>query len=163
MKKPDALRAYLTSTLPELARDPEALQLYVTGGTLASRYTENLNFEERYTLHLILLNYRGEPEQVFLPVLLWLRAQQVDLIQNHASGVQDIKFNVDVLDNQAVDLEIEFPLSEAVEVYPQDDGSHQMKLRDEVLPEDMAAAIALLRQIWAPGEPGSEFMVGYPD
>lgn len=164
MKKPDSLRAHLTAALPELARDPEALSIYVTGGALAARHGENLGFEVRYTMHLVLLNYRGAPEQVFLPLLLWLRVNQAELILNHDSGVKDIAFNVDPLDNQSVDVEITFPISEAVDVMPQEDGSYKMTIREDHLPEDMAFdPIALLRQIWAPGGAHSEFLVGYPD
>ena len=164
MKKPDSLRSHLTTALPELARDPDALTIYITGGSLASRHGKNLGFEVRYTLHLVMLNYRGAPQQIFLPLLLWLRRHQADLILNHESGVKDIAFSVDVLDDQAVDVEITFPLSEAVDVLPQEDGSYKMTVREEEWPADMDFdPIALLRQIWAPGGPYSEFLVGYPD
>lgn len=164
MKKPDALRAHLTAALPELARDPEALTIYITGGSVAARHGPNLGFEIRYTAHLVLLNYRGAPEQIFLPLLLWLLTNQADLILNHERGVRDIAFSVDVLDNQAVDVEITLPLSEAVDVLPQPDGTYRMTVREEHLPEDpLPDAIALLRQIWAPGGADSEFLVGYPD
>lgn len=164
MKKPDALRAHLAAALPELARDPEALSIYITGGTLAARHGLNLGFEVRYTLHMILLNYRGEPQQLFLPLLLWLRRNQADLILNHDAGVKDIAFSVDLLDNQAVDVEITLPLSEAVDVLKQPDGTWQMSVREESLPEDgLFDPAALLRQIWAPGGGASEFLVGHPD
>lgn len=164
MKKPDSLRAHLTTALPELARDPEELSIYVTGGTIATRHGENLGFEMRYTLHLVMLNYRGAPEQVFLPVLLWLRTNQAELILNHESGVKDIAFNVDVLGNDAVDVEITLPLTEAVDVLPDGAGTWKMSVRDEQLPDDMLTdPLTLLRQIWAPGLPESAFLVGHPE
>lgn len=164
MKKPDSLRAHLTTALPELARDPEALSIYVTGGTIATRHGENLGFEMRYTLHLVMLNYRGAPEQIFLPVILWLRTNQAELLLNHDSGVKDIAFNVDVLGNDAVDVEITLPLTEAVDVLPDSADTWKMSVRDDQLPDDtLIDPLALLRQIWAPGLPASAFLVGQPE
>lgn len=164
MKKPNSLREHLTAALPELARDPDALSIYVTGGSIATRHGPNLGFEMRYTVHLDLLNYRGAPEQVFLPIVLWLRRNQAELILNHITGVKDIAFSVDVIDDQSVDVEVILPLSEAVDVTPQDDGSYQLTVRDEELPDYLQFdPLALLRQIWAPGAPDSEFLVGHPD
>ncbi|MDD3799366.1 MAG: phage tail protein [Novosphingobium sp.] len=164
MKKPDSLREFLTAALPELARDPEALTIYITDGTLAHRHGRNLGFEIRYTLNLTLLDYRGEPEQVFLPVILWLRANQAEVILNHETGVRGIVFVVDVLDNRMVDVQIKLPLSEAVDVFPQEDGSHQMTVRDEQAIEEVTFdPLVVLRQIWAPGGEHSEFLVGHPD
>ncbi|OCC25304.1 hypothetical protein MB02_01115 [Croceicoccus estronivorus] len=164
MNKPDSLRQFLTAALPELARDPDALTIYVTQGTLAHRHGKNLGFEIRYTLHLTLLDYRGEPEQVFLPVLLWLRANQAELILNHDTGVSAIAFDVDLLDNQAVDVEMRLPLTEAVDVLRQPDGSHAMTVRDEPpIGEVTFDPLTLLRQIWAPGGDAAEYLVGHPD
>jgi len=164
MKKPNSLRAHLTAALPELARDPEALSIHVTGGTIATRHGNNLGFEMRYSLHLVLLNYSGAPEQIFLPLLLWLRTNQAELILNHDSGVKDIAFSVDVLDNGAVDVEMTLPLTEAVNVLPQADGTLAMTVREEQLPDEFVTdPLALLRQIWAPGLPASAFLVGHPE
>lgn len=140
MKKPDSLRAYLTQALPALKRNPEALAIFLTEGTIAVRHGANLGFEQRYTLHLVLLNFRGEPEQIFLPLTLWLRVNQPELLLNHDSGVNDIRFNVDVLDDQSVDLEITLPLTEAVDVLPGNQGGYLAKTRDEMPVEDVPFA-----------------------
>ncbi len=166
MKKPDSLRRFLTEALPELARNPEDLSIYVTGGTLAFRMGGNLGFEQRYTLHLLLLNFRGDPGQLFLPLSLWLREHQPDLILNHETGVEAITFNVDIVDAGAVDVEMTFPLTEAVDVKPDGSGGYAQTTRAEPLPPDFAPLtdpVATLRQIYAPGGDASEYLVGYPD
>lgn len=166
MKKPNLLRAFLTEALPELARETDALSIYVHGGTLGARHGANLGYEIRYTLQLVLLDFRSDPNQLFLPLLLWLRIQQPDLLLNHESGVQAIQFRVDPVDNGAADVEITLPLSEAVDVLPRAGGGYDIGVRDEQTPDyllPLTDPVALLRQIWAPGPPTSEFLVGHPD
>lgn len=166
MKKPDSLRAALTDALPELAREPDALAIYVTKGTLAARHGVNLGFEYRYTAQLVLLDYRGDPAQIFLPLMLWLRTYQRELILAHDSGVDAIAFDVDPVDNGAVDVQISVPLTEAVDVLPDGAGGYHITIREEPpVPHDEALTdpLALLRQIRAPGGGADELLVGYPD
>lgn len=166
MKKHDSLRAYLTEALPELARNPEAVEIFATGGTVATRMGGNLGFELRYTLHIVLLNFSYQPVQLFLPLTLWLRANQPELLLNHDSGVEQIRWTVDVIDNKAVDLEIEIPLSEAIDVLPGSNGGYEMTFRPEPpFPgtEAMTDPLALLRQIWGKSDGAEQFLVGHED
>ncbi|MGE4431905.1 MAG: phage tail protein [Sphingobium sp.] len=165
MKKPDSLRQFLTAALPELARNPDAIEIFVTGGTVATRMGPNLGFELRYTLHIVLLNFRYEPGQLFLPLTLWLRANQPELLLNHQSGVEQIRFSVDVIDNQAVDIEVDIPLTEAIDVLPSGAG-YQMTFRSEPpIPgtEGLTEPLALLRQIWGKSAGTEHFIVGHED
>jgi hypothetical protein len=166
MRKHDSLRAALTAALPELARDPDALAIYIEQGRIAARFGHNLGWEYRYDCHLTLINWRSAPEQVFLPLVLWLRQYQHDSLLNHERGVSAIKFNVDVVDADAVDIEIILPLTEAVDVLPQQDGSYRMTLREEppiAGTELVIDPAAILRQIYAPSGPERTFIVGHPD
>lgn len=166
MRKLGALRRHLTTVLPELAREPDALDIYVVNGTLVTRLGANLGYEQRYTARVVLQNFRGTPEQVFLPLLLWLRAEQPELIQNHDTGNDQIRFSVDVLDQNAVDIEFDLPLTEAIDVMPDGAGGYKMKIREEIpFPDDqpLTDPVALLRRIYAPGAPDSAFLVGHPE
>lgn len=166
MRKHDSLREFLTLYLPELAREPDALATYISDGKVVARYGANLGWEYRYTLNLVLLNYRQAPEQLFLPLLLWLRTNQPDILLNHERGAEALGFRVDVVDQDCSDIEITLPLTEAVDVLPQPDGSYRMTIRDEppLAGEDLIIdPAALLRQIYAPSGPAREFLVGYPD
>lgn len=166
MKKHDSLRAALTAALPELARDPNALAIYIEQGSIAARHGGNLGWEYRYDCYLQLLEFRHAPEQLFLPLLLWLRTHQPDLLLNHDRGLTAIKFSLDVVDQQSVDIEIILPLTEAIDVLPQQDGSYRMTERDEppiAGTELIIDPAALLRQIFAPSGPDRTFLVGHPD
>ena len=162
MRKPDSLRAHLTAALPELQREPDALTIYVTGGTIAARIGASLGFEYRYKAEIVLLNYRGDPGQIFLPLLVWIGENQIELLLNHQAGVSDIGFEVDPIDNQAVDVQITLPLSEAVDVQPGGDGGYAIAPRPEpAIPgtEPLSEQLALLREIYAPGGSAKELLV----
>jgi len=166
MRFPDSIRAHLTAALPELARSAEALSIHVTGGTVAARMTENLGYELRYTLNIVLLNCCYAPGQIFLPLLLWMRANQPELLLNHQDGVEKIRFAVDPVDNQAVDIEIQLPLAEAVNVLPHPGGGYEMTVREQPpMPglEPLTDPLAILRQIWGKADGVEQFIVGYPD
>ena len=166
MRKPNSLREFLTAALPDLKREPDALAIYVTKGTLATRHGKNLGFEYRYTAELVMLNFRGDPRQLFLPLSLWLRKNQAEVILDHRAGVEGIVFEVDPIDNQAVDIQVSVPLSEAVDVLEDGKGGYTMTFREEPpFPDEqpMSDPLALLRQIYAPGGDAKQFLVGYPD
>lgn len=166
MKKPDSLRQFLTAALPELARNPEAIEIFATGGTVATRMGPNLGYELRYTLHIVLLNFRYQPGQLFLPLTLWLRANQPELLLNHQSGVEQIRFSVDVIDNQAVDIEVDIPISEAIDVLASDAGGYEMTFRAEPpMPgtESLSDPVAVLRQIWGKSAGTEHFLAGHED
>lgn len=164
MKKLDSLRAFVTAAVPEIARSPEGLSIHVANGRLAMRHGPNLGWEYRYRLVMTVFDYAQAPESLFLPVLLWLRTHQPELLLNHQSGAQAVSFTVDALDNSMVDIELQIDLTEAVDVLPRVDGSgYDMTIRDEPsilgteLPDDMDAA-ALLKRIYANGD----LLVGAP-
>lgn len=170
MKKPDSLRAHLTAALPELLREPDALALYVTEGRIAARIGGTLGFEYRYTAELVLLNFRGDPAQIFFPLLTWLSVHQADLLLNHQRGVEAIAFTVDVVDQQTVDVEIKLPLTQAVDVAPDGVGGFTITERDEQPHPDLeplSDPLALLRQIYGQTQVGNvtvkELLAGYPE
>lgn len=153
MAKLDHLRAFLVSGLPELARNPESLLIYMTEGRLVARYAPaNLGFEYRAQLAVDVLGFPGEPAQFFLPFLLWVRRHEPSALQNHDTGEQQLRFEIDVLDNGAVDISIQMPMTEAVDVLPRVDGSgYDMTLREEPdwLGDDLLTdPAALLKRIY---------------
>jgi hypothetical protein len=132
MRKLNSLREALAAALPELARNPEALIIYAEGGTLAVRDGENLGFEMRYTAVLTFLDCQYPPAQIFLPLVIWLRDNQRDALQNFQTGTEQIRFKVDPSDISAVDIDITLPLTEALDVLPDGKGGYEMGWRAEV-------------------------------
>lgn len=125
MKKPDSLKAFLTAALPELARNPERLQIFVDQGRLIHRVSEStaLTYEQPYRLNILLTDYAGAPEGVFVPLISWLRRNQRELFQNLEKARDAIRFEADILDEDKADLSIEFDLSERVLVRLREDAS----------------------------------------
>lgn len=153
MQKLNSLRAALTNALPELARNPDALAIFVSDGTIAVRDGINLGFEMRYTATITLLDCRYAPAQIFMPITLWLREHQREVIQNHDTGTQGIRFTVEPVDNQSADIDIRLPLSEALDVLPDahGGGGYDFSFREELPVQDLEPLTGVpvnLRQVW---------------
>ncbi|MDO5609484.1 MAG: phage tail protein [Pseudomonadota bacterium] len=121
MIKPTDLRQHLTAALPDLARDPDRLIIFMRDGQLIATAVPGLSFEYRYTLALLVTDYSGEPDALMVPVLEWLSRHQPELFANPDLR-QNIRFEAEVLSNAAVDIEITLPLTERVGVHPRAGG-----------------------------------------
>jgi hypothetical protein len=125
MDKISSLRAALVAANPEFAegRSPERLKCYVDQGRLVSRRTGNLGFQYRYTVRLFFEGYTRGPDLIMVPLLLWLRTHQPDLLLRYATEDDNIRFAADILDDKSWDIAITFELQETVTVVPRQDGS----------------------------------------
>lgn len=121
MKKPQSLRSHLLDAIPELRRDPERILIFVDEGTVRSTMANGLSFEYAYKLSIVLTDYAGDMAAISIPVLDWIRINQSELMANLDKVSESIKFNVEVLDNDCVDLVISFPLTERVIVKKNND------------------------------------------
>ena len=151
MEKPASLREHLVSRLPELARDPERLKLWIDQGTVRSSQTANLSFQYGYTLNLLVTDWTAHPSILFVLLLEWLRRHQPDLVaSNSAPG---FAFEADVIDKNVVDLQVTLALSEAVITTRRNDGGWDMQHLVEpetMFPDDSAlsAPAAPLTELW---------------
>jgi hypothetical protein len=166
MSKAAKLREILVTALPELARNPDSLDIYMTGGRLRGRYDSAINpdlsFQYDATLQIDLTGFRGSPAQFFLPVLLWLRRYEPAALQNPAIADNQLRYEIDIIDNETVDITMSLPMSEAVDVKPRVGGGHEMQERDEPPVVDDALTelglapgddpMVLLKGIYAGGE-----------
>lgn len=114
MKKPDSLRKHLLKAVPGLANNPDCLLMFIDEGKVRSIATAALSFEYGYNLQIILTDYAGHPDSVFLPLLAWIRVNQSELMENHSKSADGVKFEADILDNSKVDFSIELALTERV-------------------------------------------------
>lgn len=122
MIKPQSLRDLLASALPDLARDPDRLLIFIDRGSVVSTLAPGRSFEYRYTLNLIITDYAGHPDAVMVPLLDWIRVNQPELLANDKRR-GEIAFEVDVLANDKVDMDIKLPLTERVGVHAGADGA----------------------------------------
>jgi len=114
MLKPQLLRAHLTAANPDLQENPERLQVFADKGRLVATGAASLSHEYRYTLTVILTDYAGESAAVMVPLLAWVRVHQPDLVNNADMRDKGIRFEVEFIDQQTVDLSIELDLTERV-------------------------------------------------
>ena len=123
MYKPASLRAFLTAANPELAQDPDRLVVFIDAGNLRATYEPALSFEYAYVLNLVFTDYAGHPDAIMVPLLIWLRTHQSELLANFDNHGK-VEFEADVLANDKVDLSIKIPLTERVGVKPRAGGGY---------------------------------------
>ncbi len=123
MQKADLLRAALVAAIPLFAIDPDQLKIYVDEGRVIARRSKGLGFEYRYQLQVLVENVKLGPDDLFVPILLWLREHQPDLLLRFQEDASAIRFAADILTEDAWTIAIILELSEAVTVTPAADGS----------------------------------------
>ena len=120
MLKPSSLRAHITAAVPELARDPERLVVLARAGRIITTGTAALSFEYAYTLQMIVLDYAGHADAVIVPLIAWVATNQPELLDNPDKRERAIRFDVDYLTPQTIDLSIEVDITERVLVRPRE-------------------------------------------
>ena len=135
MIKPASLRAAITAALPDLAKNPDRLLVFVDGGKIVKTGTKSLSFEYQYTLNLILTDFAGDEDVVMVALLAWTQVNQRELFDNFTKQGAGISFEVDHLNNNTIDLDIKLALTEAVNVVTGADGKHTITHRQEPVPE----------------------------
>lgn len=160
MNKPDSLREHLLAAVPDLARNPERLLMFIDSGKVRCTAAASLSFEYAYTLQLILTDFAGHPDSVMLPILGWLRVNQSELLVNLDKSAEGLKFEADILDKKKVDLSITLPLTERVIVDRQQDGrmsvSHAEEPQYDAYQEQQAVTLYAggeLLAAWQPPAP----------
>ncbi|WFF38041.1 phage tail protein [Moraxella nasibovis] len=114
MKKPNLLRSHLLASLPELAKNPDRLLIFVDEGRMVNTLANGLSFEYRYTLNVIITDFAEDMAAVAVALYAWLRDHQSELLANLDKAKDGVKFVADILDNRKVDLSITLPLTERV-------------------------------------------------
>lgn len=122
MRKPAELREYLTRCNAFLQANPDRLQVFVENGRIVSSGSRNLSHEYRYSLTLIVTDYTDSEDELMLPILAWLRVNQPELFENPSQRETAFQFEVELLNNDAADIEIKLALTERVSVKPGPDG-----------------------------------------
>src|SRR5690606_10278638 len=83
LRKPDTLRAAIVTRLPELARDAQALKVWVDKGRVAARASRGMMaWEYRYQLSILIIDFAQDPDLLFCAVLEWLAIEQPELLLN---------------------------------------------------------------------------------
>ncbi|EFD1681336.1 phage baseplate assembly protein V [Escherichia coli] len=82
MNKPQSLRHALNKAVPYVRNNPDKLHLFVDNGSLVATGASSMSWEYRYTLNVVIEDFSGDQNLLMAPVLLWLRDNQPDAINN---------------------------------------------------------------------------------
>lgn len=134
MIKPASLRAALVAALPELATDADKLTVFIDQGSIAAKGTKSPSFEYRYVCNVILEDFAGEADDVFIAVLEWARKYQPDLVTNWDQRSTGITFEIDILNNETADVSIKLQLTEGVVVRTDENGKRIVTHVDDSIP-----------------------------
>lgn len=130
MNKPQSLRSALNRSVLYVAENPDRLHLFVDSGQLVATSAASLSWEYRYTLNVVITDFTGDQNLLMAPVLLWLRENQPDALQNSEARERLFSFEVDILANDRCDISMDLKLTERV-IVTEEDG----KARIEAVPE----------------------------
>jgi hypothetical protein len=121
MRKADSLRTWLTACIEDFAKQPERLQIFIESGQILARKSRTLSFVYQYTAKVLVTDFAGDADRLFIPVLAWIEKEQPELLQRQDS--QPFGFEAELLDSDVSDVEISIDLTEPVLVMPRPDGS----------------------------------------
>ncbi|MEN4740542.1 phage tail protein [Pantoea agglomerans] len=152
MLKPQQLRQALTDSVPELQRNPDALNVFIDSGRIVSTLASSLSFEYQYRLNMVITDYAGNIDLLIVPLLAWLRTNEPDIMASEEKRRTGFTFQADVISDTASDISIELQLSERVIVKQADDGLHVTHVGENALPENDARPV----QLYVKGELVSE-------
>lgn len=116
MNKPQSLRSALNSAVPFVRDNPDKLHLFVDNGSLVATGALSMSWEYRYTLNVVIEDFSGDQNLLMAPVLLWMKANQTDAINNPDLRKKLFTFEVDILRNDVCDISLNLQLTERVRV-----------------------------------------------
>ncbi|MBL5920755.1 phage tail protein [Lelliottia amnigena] len=114
MNKPQSLRRALNEAVSYVRDNPDKLHLFVDNGSLVTTGAHSLSWEYRYTLNVVIEDFSGDQNLLMAPVLLWLKANQTDAINNPDLREKLFTFEVDILRNDVCDISLNLQLTERV-------------------------------------------------
>jgi len=146
MWKLQSLRNIIESANPDLKRDPQNLIVIAQQGRAVSTLAGGLSFEYEYTIDVTVLNYVGHTDALFVPILAWVRVNQSDLLAHPEKQAKGLAFRVELMDNNAADVEIRVPVTERVIVQP--DTTHPTRLNAFHPPEPEHPGMNAMAEHW---------------
>lgn len=151
MYKPNSLRDALVTGLAELTQNPGKLSLYITQGHIAARHGATLSWVYVYTLEVFITDLATHTDAVFVTLLSWIRANQIDILENPDRRERAMTFEAEPLNKTSCDLVIRLALTENVRVTsssnpssPQALGRYTLTHPEEPTPE----GVVLTPQSW---------------
>ncbi|WP_312830016.1 phage tail protein [Pantoea anthophila] len=139
MNKPQSLRSALNKSVPYVADNPDRLHLFVDSGQVVATSAPSLSWEYRYMLNVVITDFTGDQNLLMAPVLLWLRENQPNALQNSEAREKLVSFEVDILANDRCDISMDLKLTERVIATVEDGKAHIEAVPEPELPEEIWA------------------------
>ncbi|KFD23546.1 MAG: phage tail protein [Yokenella regensburgei] len=143
MQKPKNLRDALINAVPQLSTHPEMLQLSVESGRTDSRLASSLSFEKIYTLNIHITNFTGDLDAIFVPVLVWLREHQPDLMTTDEGQKNGFTWLVAVNTDDSLNITLTLKLTERTLVKEVNGELHASYSPEPALPEPVTRPVEL--------------------
>lgn len=112
MLKPASLRKALFKSVPLLRDNPDMLHMYVDGGTINATLATSLSFENRYTLDIVVTDYTGDINLLIVPVNVWLREHQPDIMTTEEGKKRGFTYVADINSDDSKDVRMSLLLTE---------------------------------------------------
>lgn len=135
MYKPKSLRKALTDAVPDLARNPEMMHIFIDNGKLASTLATSLSFENQYTLNVVVTDFTGDIELLLVPINAWLRIHQADIMTTDEGRKKGFTYFADINNGESIDISISLMLSERTIVKEQGHELHVEQAPEPQPPE----------------------------
>lgn len=112
MLKPASLRKALFKSVPLLRDNPDMLHMFVDGGVINATLATSLSFENRYTLDIVVTDYIGDLNLLIVPVNVWLREHQPDIMTTEEGKKRGFTYVADINNDDSKDVRMSLQLTE---------------------------------------------------
>lgn len=114
MNKPKSIREFLQSRVSALKQRPDDFLTFIESGQVVSTQAVNPSFIYHYKLNIVILDFNGHADEIVLPILIWLRSNQPDILTGEPND--KFTFEAEILTNETADISISLQLTERVKV-----------------------------------------------
>ncbi|WLI76948.1 phage tail protein [Kosakonia sp. H02] len=116
MLKPNSLRTALIDAVPVLHDTPSMLRLWVDKGTNTATLATSLSFEKQFSLNVTVSGFAGDIDTLFVPVMVWLRDNQPDILTVEAGQKGGFSWSLLTNSDGTQDVSIILQLTERTQV-----------------------------------------------
>ncbi|MBU9818440.1 phage tail protein [Rahnella sp. BCC 1045] len=146
MLKPASLRKALFKSVPLLRDNPDMLRLFVDGGVINATLAASLSHENRYTLDIVVTDYTGDINMLIVPVNVWLREHQPDIMTTDEGRKNGFTYVADINSDDSSDVRMSLRLTERTIVKEDGRRLNVTPLDEPPLPEPVARPMELYLQ-----------------
>ena len=119
MRKPASLRDAIATLMVGLGQNPDKLAVAVADGRIVATKASSASFEYRYLVDVLVQDFDGDVDYLFIAVMAWVRQYQDDLLANYMEYTNyneshGITYSVIPLTNTTCDISIKLNLTESI-------------------------------------------------